>query len=111
MPRLALRGLFHHPWPVSPSKDEPFPHSTEDVAALAEVSTGTIYKWWSRGYFVGIETSKSSGVGLGVRRRWSGAVVDRVRQILLLRVAGVSSSQIAKEFAAVDASPPSSSAR
>ena len=66
---------------------------------MAQVTVPTIYKWWSRGFFEGVQTAKSGTSGTGVRRRWSGAVVDRVSRILELRSAGYTSAQITAEFA------------
>lgn len=66
---------------------------------MAQVTVPTIYKWWSRGFFAGIETAKSGTSGAGVRRRWSRAVVDRVTRILELRSDGYTSTQITAEFA------------
>lgn len=75
-----------------------FKHSTEDLAEAAGRTVNTILEWRRKGFFDGIETSKTGGRGQGVRRYWPDEALERVREIVALQAQGYDHAALVKRF-------------
>lgn len=76
-----------------------FPHTTEFLAKLANVSPATILEWRRLGLFEGVASTKQGGDRRGVRRLWAPEAVERVREIVRLKAEGYDTQTLIDRYA------------